>query len=152
MAAHQAPVPGILQTRTLAWVAISFSSAWKWKVKVKLLSRVWLLGTPWTAAYQSPPSMGFPRQEYWSGLPLSSHIFTLANIIARTKDTEIEVKKLHIFFCDTVMLKYFLSIEHSYSVSFPCGSAGKESACNVGDLGLIPGLGRCPGEGKGYPL
>ena len=54
------PVPGILQTRTLEWVAISFSSAWKWKVKVKLLSRVWLLVTPWTAAYQAPLSMGFP--------------------------------------------------------------------------------------------
>ena len=35
---------------------------------------------------------------------------------------------------------------------FPCGSAGKESVCNVGDLGSIPGLGRSPGEGKGYPL
>ena len=44
------PVPGILQARTLEWVAVSFSNAWKWKVKVKLLSYVWLLGTPWTAA------------------------------------------------------------------------------------------------------
>ena len=61
------PVPGILQARTLEWVAISFSSAWKWKVKVKLLSHVRLLATPWTAAYQVPPSMGFSRQEYWSG-------------------------------------------------------------------------------------
>ena len=65
-------VPGILQTRTLEWVAISFSSAWKWKVKVKLLSRVRLFATPWTAAYQTPPSMGFPRHEYWSGVPLPS--------------------------------------------------------------------------------
>ena len=63
------PVPGILQTRTLEWVAISFFNAWKGKVKVKLLSRVWLLVTPCTAAYQAPPSMGFPRQEYWSGVP-----------------------------------------------------------------------------------
>jgi len=38
------------------------------------------------------------------------------------------------------------------TIGFPCGSAGKESTCNVGDLGLIPGLGRSPGEGKGYPL
>ena len=53
------PVPGILQARTLEWVAISFSNAWKWKVKVKSLSRVWLFATPWTAAYQAPPSMGF---------------------------------------------------------------------------------------------
>ena len=65
-------VPGILQARTLEWVAISFSNAWKWGVKVKLLSLVRLLATPWTAAYQAPPSMGFSRQEYWSGVPLPS--------------------------------------------------------------------------------
>ena len=61
------PVPGILQARTLEWVAISFSSAWKWKVKVKSLSHVRLLVTPWTAAHQAPPSMGFSKQEYWVG-------------------------------------------------------------------------------------
>ena len=66
------PVPGILQARALEWVAISFSNACKWKVKVKLLSPVWLLATPWTAAYQAPPSMGFSRQEYWSGVPWPS--------------------------------------------------------------------------------
>ena len=66
------PVPGILQARTLEWVAISFSNAWQWKVKVKSLSRVRLLVTPWTTAYQAPPSMGFSRQEYWSGVPLPS--------------------------------------------------------------------------------
>ena len=66
------PVPGILQARTLEWVAISFSNAQKWKVKVKSLSRAWLLVTPWTAAYQAPPFMGFSRQEYWSGVPLPS--------------------------------------------------------------------------------
>ena len=65
-------VPGILQARTLEWVAISFSNAWKWKLKVKLHSRVRLFSTPWTAAYQAPPSMGFSRQEYWSGVPLPS--------------------------------------------------------------------------------
>ena len=65
-------VPGILQARTLEWVAVSFSNAWKWKVKVKLLSSAELLATPWTAAYQALPSMGFSRQEYWSGLPLPS--------------------------------------------------------------------------------
>ena len=64
------PVPGILQARTLEWVVISFSNAVKWKVKVKSLSRDRLLATPWTAAYQAPPSMGFSRQEYWSGVPL----------------------------------------------------------------------------------
>ena len=66
------PVPGILQERTLEWVAISFSNAWKWKVKVKSLSYVWLLATPWIAAYQAPPSMGYSRQEYWSRVPLPS--------------------------------------------------------------------------------
>ena len=66
------PIPGILQARTLEWVAISFCNAWKWKVKVKSLRRVWLLAIPWTAAYQAPPSVGFSRQEYWSGVPLPS--------------------------------------------------------------------------------
>ena len=66
------PVPGILQARTLEWVAISFSNAWKWKVKGKSLSRVRLLATPRTAAYQAPLSMGFSRQMYWSGVPLPS--------------------------------------------------------------------------------
>ena len=65
-------VPGILQARTVEWVAISFPNAWRWKVKVKLLSPVWLWVTPWTAAYQAPPSMGFSRQEYWSRVPLPS--------------------------------------------------------------------------------
>ena len=66
------PIPGILQARTPEWVAISFSNAWKWKGKVKSLSHVWLLATPWTAAHQAPPSMEFSRQEYWSGVPLPS--------------------------------------------------------------------------------
>ena len=66
------PVPGILQARTLEWVAISFSNEWKWKVKEKSLSHVRLLATPWTAVHQAPPSMGFSRQEYWSGLPFPS--------------------------------------------------------------------------------
>ena len=68
------PVPEILQARILEWVAVSFSNAWKWKVKVKSLSRARLLATPWIAAYQAPPSMGFSRQEYWSGLSLPSLI------------------------------------------------------------------------------
>ena len=76
------PVPRILQVRTLEWVAISFSNAWKWKAKVKSLSHArlfmtpWtearLFMTPWTEAYQAPPSMGFSRQEYWSGVLLPS--------------------------------------------------------------------------------
>ena len=66
------PIPGILQARTLEWVAIAFSNAWKWKEKVKSLSRVRPSATPWTAAFQAPPSMGFSRQEYWSRVPLPS--------------------------------------------------------------------------------
>ena len=66
------PIPGILQARILEWVSISFSNAWKWKVKVKSFSPVWLFAAPWTAAYQAPPSMGFSRQEYWNGVPLPS--------------------------------------------------------------------------------
>ena len=62
------PIPGILQARTLEWVAISFPNAWKWNVKVKWLSHVQPSATPWTAAFQAPPSMGFSRQEYWSEL------------------------------------------------------------------------------------
>ena len=73
------PVPGILQARTLEWVAICFSSAWKWKVK--LLSHVRPSVTPWTAAFQAPPSMGFSRQEYWSGVPLPSPHTLLSSIL-----------------------------------------------------------------------
>ena len=63
------PVLGILQARTLEWVAISFSNAWKWKGSCSVM---YDLATPWTTAYQAPPSMGFSRQEYWSGVPLPS--------------------------------------------------------------------------------
>ena len=76
------PIPGILQARTLEWVAISFSNAWKWKVKVKSLSRTWLLATPWTAAYQAPRP-GLSRQEYWSGMPPM-------NSMKRQKDTTLK--------------------------------------------------------------
>ena len=68
-------IPGILQASTLEWVAISLSKAWKWKVTVKSLCHVQLLATPWTAAYQAPPSMGLSRQEYWSGVPSSTPLF-----------------------------------------------------------------------------
>ena len=79
------PVPGIPQARTLEWVAISFSNAWKWKVKVKSPSRVQLLATPRTAAHQAPPSMGFSRQGYWSGVPLHSPIWGLVASICNFK-------------------------------------------------------------------
>ena len=88
------PIPGILQARTLEWVAISFSSASKWKVKVKLLSRAWLLATPWTAAHQAPPSMGFSRQEFWSGLPVPSpriQFYFISNKTLFDSEQEIEI-------------------------------------------------------------
>ena len=77
------PVSGSLQARTLEWVAISFSNAWRWKEKVKSLSHVWLLATPWTAAYQAPPSMGFSRQEYWGAVPSPSppHVLDFINYL-----------------------------------------------------------------------
>ena len=78
------PVPGILQARTLEWVAISFSNAWKWKVKVKSLSCVRLLATPWTAAYQAHPPMRFSRQEYWSGVPSPSLLSPHAAAVAKS--------------------------------------------------------------------
>ena len=91
------PVPGILQARTLECVAISFSSAWKWKVKVKSLSHVQLLATPWTAAHQAPPSMGFSRQEYWSGLPLPSPLWTWVHKIVLSTKHVLERKGLFLF-------------------------------------------------------
>ena len=88
-------VPGILQARTLEWVAISFPNAWKWKVKVKSLSRVWPSVTPWTAAYQAPLSMGFSRQEYWSGVPLPSPEYCIGTWSVRSiNQGKLEVVKL----------------------------------------------------------
>ena len=75
------PIPGILQARTLEWVAISFSNAWKWKVKVKSLSHVRPSATPWTAAHQAPLSMGFSRQEHQSGVPLPSPVIYHTDIL-----------------------------------------------------------------------
>ena len=73
------PIPGVLQARTLEWVAISFSNAWKWKVKVKSLSHVRLLANPWTAPYQAPLSLGYSREEeYWSGVPLPSPVIDMS--------------------------------------------------------------------------
>ena len=78
-------VPGILQARILEWNAISFSNAWKWKVKVKSFSCVLPSATPGTAAYQAPPSMGFSKQEYWSGLPLPSPVVPARNQKSRMR-------------------------------------------------------------------
>ena len=107
------PIPGILQARTLEWLAISFSNAWKWRVKVRLLSRVWLLVTPWTAAYQTPPSMGFSRQEYWSGLPLPSLIFPSIRVFSNESVLFIRWPKYWSF-----SFSISLSNEYSGLVSF----------------------------------
>ena len=85
------PVPGILQARTLEWVAISFFNAWKWEVKGKSLSHVRLLATSWTAAYQTPPSMGLSRQEYWSGVPLPS---LLGILTPKISGCDMEIRSL----------------------------------------------------------
>ena len=87
-------VLGVLQARTLEWVAISFSNAWKWKVKVKSLSRVQLLAISLTAAYQAPPSMGFSRQEYWSGVSLSSPIVLLHSWLSKVDDDKVNQQYL----------------------------------------------------------
>ena len=104
------PVPGILQARTLEWVAISFSNAWKWKVKVKSFSRVRLLATPWTAAHPAPPSLGFSRQEYWSGVPLPSprKCYKLLNLGASTECPLLHLasKVMQNQVCDTIDIYY----------------------------------------------
>ena len=102
------PVPGILQARTLEWVATSFSNAWKWNVKVKSLSRVWLLATPWTAAYLAPLSMGFSRQEYWSGVPSPS---------PSSLSSHKQLWKCLLF--PPLPLKFIFSFPHPLTVSFP---------------------------------
>ena len=126
------PVPGILQARTLEWVAISFSNAWKWKVKVKSLNHSRLFATPWTAAYQAPLSMDFPGKSTGVGC----HCLLQQECIHVSKPT-----KLYTW----IVCRFCIP-------DFPGGSDGKASVYNAGDLGSIPGLGRSPGERNGNPL
>jgi len=105
-------IPGILQARTLEWVAICFSNAWKWKVKVNSLSRVRLCATPWTAAYQAPQFMGFSRQEYWSGVPLPSPVifptsFNLSLNLATRSSWSVPQSAPSIAFADYIELLHF---------------------------------------------
>ena len=100
------PVPGILQAKTLEWVAIAFSNAWKWKVKVKSLSHVQLLATPWTAAHQAPLSMGLARQEYWSGVPLPD---VLGEFIASFCFQSVNIKQLCKKSVNPLVIQYTLS-------------------------------------------
>jgi len=162
------PIPGILQARTLEWVAISFSNAGKWKAKVKSFSRVQLLATPWTIAHQAPPSMGLSRQEYWSGVPLPSPIGGLGipfnpaiwHLSIYPKKTKTLIRK---DICTPMFIAALFTVAKVWKLSkFPptdkgikkkwYGSVDKESTCNEGDLlqcripGLIPGSGRSPGD------
>ena len=106
------PVPGILQPRTLEWVCISFSNARKWKVKVKSLSRVQFFMTPWTAAYQAPPSMGFSMQDYWTGVPVPSLIWCLDHFkqpSTKTKQPfEVLWKQLFWYLCFFVVFFFLI--------------------------------------------
>ena len=119
------PVPGIVQARTLEWVSISFSNAWKWKVKAKSLSRVRLFATPWATAMMN------------RSLPTRLHCYYWTTYVVQE------------FFLYSQTLG---ESSIGYLLGFPFGSAGKESACNVRALGSILGLGTSPGEGKAYPL
>ena len=141
------PIPGILQARTLEWVAISFSNAWKWKVKVKSLSHVRLLATPWTAAHQAPPSMGFSRQEYWSGVPLPSPIISYSNFQIYNTVLLAIVPKLYIIY---LQLIYFITvgfhslIPFTHLTHFPhylplplCTSGNQQSVLYIHELSLF---------------
>ena len=149
-------VHGILQARMLEWVAISFSNAWKWKAKVKSLSRVRLLATSWTAAYQAPLSMGFSSKN------MSRLTFPSLG--------DLSTQELNPGFLHCRQILYHLGNEGSpencimswfnwgriiseYSTAgFPGGSDGKEPACSEGNLGSIPGSGRSPGKRYDHPL
>ena len=107
------PVSGILQARTLEWVAISFSNTWKWKMKVQSLSRVRLFVTPWTAAYQAPPSMGFSRQEYWIGVPLLSPI-----LLWNTSNSVYKKPCSYNSPWSALNFTYYLSLPYSVSLAY----------------------------------
>ena len=122
------PVPGILQARTLEWAAISFSSAWKWKGKVKSISHARLLATPWTAVYQASPSMEFSRQEYWSGSSLPSPVENI-----NVKWNKLATKR-HILY-DSIFMKYLKLLN---SGTFLVVQWLRFCATNAGRLGWIP--------------
>ena len=107
------PIPGILQARILERVAIAFSNAWKWKVKVKSLRRVRSSVTPWTAAFQAPLSMGFSRQQYWSGVPLPSPISTL--IIPKVSPQD----KAPVSYCDSRLNDFLWAVLSSLNHLLP---------------------------------
>ena len=122
-------VPGILQARTLEWVAISFSNAWKWKVKVKSLSCVRPLATPWTAAHQAPPSMGFSRQEYWSGVPSPSPVGNIELGKFGWKDIKVQNGR-----CSWAGQDRTLSPENGKEAERARGRGGEGEALNKADF------------------
>ena len=140
------PISGILQARTLEWVAISFSNAWKGEVKVKLLSHVRLLATSWTAAYQASPSMGFSRQEYWSGVPFSrvGHdwvTFTFTLLLnnkpddSKLKATEWIMEKL------SIQIQFLITLKPHYSFHYKLSELLVERLSSVFSLSTpIPKL------------
>ena len=115
------PISGILQARTLEWVAISFSNAWKWKVKVKSLSSVRLFMTPWTAAHQAPSSIGFSRQEYWTGVPSPSPLLMLT--VPKVKIPLESVGKLNLisYMEDHMIVQNHLNCEMPFSEALKLG-------------------------------
>ena len=123
-------VHGILQARTLEWGAISFSNAGKWKVKVKSPSRVWLLWPHGLQPIRLLRPWDFPGKSTGVGCHclLRSWGYSTVKIFHQQLGNICEGK------------------------GFPCSSVGKESACNAGDAGSIPGSGRSPGEGNGNPF
>ena len=161
------PVPGILQARTLEWVAISFSKAWKWKVKVKSLSHVRLFATPWTAAHQAPPSMGFSRQECWSGLPLPSIIcIDTLNFLSFILFHFIHSTHHHLVYYVLFVCTHVYTIPSGIEIlwdqelwqspnlgeCFPGGSVAKNPPANAGDLSSVSESRRSPGGGNDNPL
>ena len=134
--------------RTKYTVIYSFSqesycyAVCKQKVKVKSLSRVRLFANPWTVAYQAPPSMGFSRQKYWSGLPfLSPGDFPHPGIKPRSPA----------FQADALTLSH----QGSQCLSLPWWLSGKESSCQCRKykrLRFNPWSERSPGEGNGHPF
>ena len=137
-------VPGILQARTLKRVAIPFSNAWKWKVKGKSLIRVLLLATPWTIAYQAPPSMGFSRQEYWTGCHCLLRTLPQYNLFWNSKLLEIswchrekkrDIKdQFNVSFWFLLFLCSLLGLELHFQRI--CGLFPNCSYCGVGLTGM----------------
>ena len=152
------PVPGILQARILEWVAISFSNVWKWKVKGKSLSRVQLLVTPWTTAYQALLSMGFSRQEYWSGVPSPSpssspysflkeqlHLFKDRSILFLTLTITISFLS-----CQMNNTRNIIGRDYEYCWASQVALVLKNPPTNAADrrdVGSIPGSGKSHGGG-----